>query len=247
MWRGLAKPPHAPLPGIRPDRLSPPAGPGDTAPVERFSDTHRLTLAALTSNRSDASRCVAPASTAATTLSRMSSDSAFAMPAGLLAGRKLESDLSRVAEARGDDQALPDTYTPGIPPMAIAKNVVPYWRAETGSRDSAASARERTARDAPPRPRQGKGRPGAGLLRDAEKENYRSESMIYKMAEGVHPDSNRRHCRPRGNWACGAAVGTENATLSGTECTARGGTHVAPRMAKRRRAASWTQGSRPPI
>lgn len=50
----------------------------------------RLTLAALTPKRS-ASRCVAPARTAAIARSRRSTDRAFDMSAGLHPGRQLES------------------------------------------------------------------------------------------------------------------------------------------------------------
>jgi hypothetical protein len=53
------------------------------APCSRARRRQRLTLAALTPNRSPASRCEAPASTAARTRTRRSSDSAFDMSAGL--------------------------------------------------------------------------------------------------------------------------------------------------------------------
>jgi hypothetical protein len=59
----------------------------------------RIALEALTPNRTAAARQDAPAATAATTLSRKSTDSALDMPVGLLADRKLESDWARVGES----------------------------------------------------------------------------------------------------------------------------------------------------
>jgi hypothetical protein len=59
----------------------------------------RIALEALTPNRTAAARQDAPAETAATTLSRKSTDSALDMPVGLLADRKLESDWTRVGES----------------------------------------------------------------------------------------------------------------------------------------------------
>ena len=52
---------------------------------------HLLTLAALTPNRSPASRCDAPAAPAAKTRTRRSIDSAFDMTAGLQSARQFES------------------------------------------------------------------------------------------------------------------------------------------------------------
>jgi hypothetical protein len=67
---------------MRCERRSPPSGPGRGSPCSRANRRHRLTLAALTPKRSPASRCDAPASTAASTRTRRSSDSALDMPAG---------------------------------------------------------------------------------------------------------------------------------------------------------------------
>jgi hypothetical protein len=78
---------------IRPDRRSPPSGPGRGSPCSRARRRHRLTLAALTPNLSPASRCEAPASTAANTRTRRFRDSAFDMSAGLRSGKQLESLL----------------------------------------------------------------------------------------------------------------------------------------------------------
>ena len=77
------------------DRRSPPSALGRGAPCSRSRARQRLTLAALTPNRAAASRCVAPACTAARTRVRRSRDSAFDMPAGLPAGRQSESKPDR--------------------------------------------------------------------------------------------------------------------------------------------------------
>ena len=68
---------------MRPERRSPPKGPGRTSPRRRSNPRQRLMLAALTPNRAAASRCVAPCATAARTRVRRSTESAFDMPAGL--------------------------------------------------------------------------------------------------------------------------------------------------------------------
>src|ERR1700761_8907609 len=68
---------------IRPERRSPPRGPGRAFPCSRCKLRHRLTLAGLTPNRAAASRWLAPAATAARTRTRRSTDKAFDMPAGL--------------------------------------------------------------------------------------------------------------------------------------------------------------------
>lgn len=77
---------------ICPERRSPPRGPGRSVPFSRASARQRLTLAALTPNRSAASRWLAPASTAARTRMRRSTERALDMPAGLLSGRQFESE-----------------------------------------------------------------------------------------------------------------------------------------------------------
>jgi hypothetical protein len=63
------------------ERRSPPSGPGRGSPCSRANRRHRLTLAALTPKRSPASRWDAPASTADSTRTLRSNDSALAMPA----------------------------------------------------------------------------------------------------------------------------------------------------------------------
>jgi hypothetical protein len=68
---------------IRPDLRSPPSAFGRASPCCRSRFRHRLTLAALTPNRSPASRCDAPALTAARTRVRRSSERGLDMPAGL--------------------------------------------------------------------------------------------------------------------------------------------------------------------
>ena len=62
---------------------SPPRGPGRTSPWRSCRFRQRLTLAALTPNRSAASRWVAPAATAATTRTRRSTERAFDISADL--------------------------------------------------------------------------------------------------------------------------------------------------------------------
>ena len=77
---------------MRHERRSPPSRPGATDPVCRAMPHQRIALEALTPNRNAASRQDAPPATAATTLSRKSTDKALDMPVGLLADRQLESD-----------------------------------------------------------------------------------------------------------------------------------------------------------
>jgi hypothetical protein len=77
-------------------------GPGATVPTFRDWTHQRIALDALTPNRNAAARQDAPAATAATTLSRRSTDSALDMSAGLLADRQLESDQPRVTESPSD-------------------------------------------------------------------------------------------------------------------------------------------------
>lgn len=77
---------------MRDERRSPPSGPGANDPLCRAMPHQRIALEALTPNRTAAARQDAPAATAATTLSRKSTDSALDMPVGLLADRKLESE-----------------------------------------------------------------------------------------------------------------------------------------------------------
>ena len=86
-------------PSIRPERRSPPRGPGATEPTCRCRAHQRIALDAPTPNRSAAARHEAPAAIAATTRSRRSTDNAFDMPVGPPPDRKLESDPLRVGEA----------------------------------------------------------------------------------------------------------------------------------------------------
>ena len=72
---------------MRDERRSPPSGPGANDPLCRVMPHQRIALEALTPNRTAAARQDAPAATAATTLSRKSTDSALDMPVGLLADR----------------------------------------------------------------------------------------------------------------------------------------------------------------
>jgi hypothetical protein len=65
---------------MRCERRSPPSAFGLASPCSRFRVRQRLTLAALTPNRSPASRWLAPACTAARTRILRSSDSAFDIP-----------------------------------------------------------------------------------------------------------------------------------------------------------------------
>ena len=66
---------------MRVERRSPPSGPGATEPASRAIAAQRIALEALTPKRAAAARRDAPAATAATTLSRRSTDSALDMPA----------------------------------------------------------------------------------------------------------------------------------------------------------------------
>ena len=73
----------APCASTRPERRSPPWERGPASPRSRSSDRQRLTLAALTPNRSPACRWLKPFATAAKTRTRRSSDRALGMSAGL--------------------------------------------------------------------------------------------------------------------------------------------------------------------
>ncbi len=77
--------PIAPL--IRPDRRSPPNGPGATVPICRAKVHERIALDTLTPKRAAAARRDEPAATAATTRSRRSTDSARDMLTSLLASK----------------------------------------------------------------------------------------------------------------------------------------------------------------
>ena len=68
---------------------------GRASPCSRSRARHRLTLAALTPNRSPAARWVSPPATAAKTRTRRSSESAVDMPASLQPGRQSEITSSR--------------------------------------------------------------------------------------------------------------------------------------------------------
>jgi len=70
---------------MRPERRSPPSALGRASPCLRARARQRLTLAALTPNRSPTCRWLAPAATAANTRSLKSSDNALDMPTSLLA------------------------------------------------------------------------------------------------------------------------------------------------------------------
>lgn len=65
---------------------------GRGSPLLRAIASHRLTLAALTPNRSAAARWLAPSATAFNTRTRRSRDSAFTMTASLLSGGHVESE-----------------------------------------------------------------------------------------------------------------------------------------------------------
>src|ERR1700761_8268847 len=92
---------------IRPERRSPPRGPGRAFPCSRCKLRHRLTLAGLTPNRAAASRWLAPAATAARTRTRRSTDSAFDMPAGL---RSPAGSMNHISGVLGtlSDSVRPD-------------------------------------------------------------------------------------------------------------------------------------------
>ncbi|CIW59712.1 Uncharacterised protein [Streptococcus pneumoniae] len=77
---------------MRPERRSPPRGPGRASPCVRVSCRQRIALAALTPNRAAAARHDSPPSIAATTRSRRSKDSALLIRAGLRSSTKLESE-----------------------------------------------------------------------------------------------------------------------------------------------------------
>jgi hypothetical protein len=96
---------------IRPKRRSPPSGPGATEPAEHFKDAQRMALEIPTPKRAAAARHDDPASIAATTRSRRSTDSAFDMPVGSLptdslnqirsaSGKRFDSVRSRGAQIK---------------------------------------------------------------------------------------------------------------------------------------------------
>src|SRR5262245_2962518 len=76
---------------MRPDLRSPPTDRARASPASRSSARQRLTLDALTPNRSPAWRWLNPRATAARTRTRRSNDKAVGMPAGLDPGQQLES------------------------------------------------------------------------------------------------------------------------------------------------------------
>ncbi len=82
-----------------PQRRSPPSGPGATDPTARLKDAQRIALEMPTPKREAAARHEDPASIAATTRSRRSTDSAFDMPVGPLP----TGSLNQIRPASGKD------------------------------------------------------------------------------------------------------------------------------------------------
>ena len=95
---------------MRAERRSPPSGPGANDPLCRAMPLQRIALEALTPNRAAAARQDAPAATAATTLSRKSTDSALDKGAGVRAA----------IEAAGASLLYLPPYSPDFNPIEQA-------------------------------------------------------------------------------------------------------------------------------